>query len=38
VLGRVVKWLMMDYVPAGLTDKEMAVFETKMEPWMAPYE
>lgn len=38
VLGRVVNWLMMDYVPAGLTDGEMAAFETKMESWTASYE
>lgn len=38
VLHRVVDWLMMEYEPTGLTEDEMAEFETKMERWTARYQ
>jgi hypothetical protein len=38
ITQHIIGWMQMDYVPEGLTEKQMEKFEDQMEQWTEPYE
>lgn len=38
ILSHIIGWLQMEYVPEGLDDKQMEVFESQINDWVEEYE
>jgi len=38
ILSHLIGWLQMDYIPEGLNEKQMELFENQIESWVEEYE
>jgi len=38
ILSHIIGWLQMEYVPEGLDDKQMQMFESQINDWVEDYE
>jgi len=38
ILSHIIGWLQMEYVPEGLDDKQMGMFESQINNWVKEYE
>jgi len=38
ILSHIIGWLQMEYVPEGLDDKQMEMFESQINDWVEEYE
>jgi hypothetical protein len=38
ILGHLIGWLQMEYIPEGLDEKQMELFENQIESWVEKYE
>lgn len=38
ILGHLIGWLQMEYMPEGLNEKQMELFENQIENWVEKYE
>lgn len=38
ILSHFIGWLQMDYIPEGLNEKQMELFENQIESWVEEYE
>ncbi|MDT8378827.1 MAG: hypothetical protein RQ739_08035, partial [Desulfotignum sp.] len=38
ILSHLIGWLQMEYIPEGLDEKQMELFENQIESWVEEYE